>query len=298
MANLDGIVKVYEDAVKEKDKKGYADLFKKAAKILFKNIEKELDFKVLKPVFLDGYFIFGTGTNSVVHFYIDKIPGWKFGIWWKEPNAEENPNDSIIGVQGEFFCQFEETIDKFKPSASSITSTIYVYLKDNSLDWELKRILEFINKEPELAFCRDYRFWDEWEYHTRQEAKKEFAKYKKHKEIEDKYREYFNTKYKIFIKEKVVKYFGPGTKIVDRGDCWSPRYQLETKSPGKIFDVEESGFYPIFDENYMDGELLSIKKQWEAIDKEKDKIEEKYQLFLHRDFDRDIYVRVKEKNKE
>lgn len=280
---LDGIVEMYQESVEEKDKKGFADSFKKAAKVLFKGLQKE-GFNVVKPQYLDGYFIFGSGTNSVVHFYIKEIPGWKFGVWWEEPKEScYNKDGELVDIDGEFFAQYEETIDKFKPSASSISKRIFSPLNHPAGEydyWSLIRVLKFMRDEPELCFCRDYCYWDEWEYHTREEAKKKFKEYKKEKALKDKYEEKFKQKYLEWA-EEVCKYLGKGARIVDKGDCWSPRYDLVCKMPNKNIHIEDPGSYNLFSDFEMNSELVDIKKKWDKLSKEVEDLCDKKDICLY-----------------
>lgn len=120
MDALEGLYNFYMEAVKAADEKGYADLYKQMTERLFKEIKKECsdlnqDIDIEEVEYEDGYFIFGRGTNSVVRFKIKQAPDWTFGIWWKEPETDE---EGVITATCELFWQFTETIDKFKPSRS------------------------------------------------------------------------------------------------------------------------------------------------------------------------------------
>ena len=151
------IIDSYKYEVKKADERGLADTFKKCSEIFFRDAtNEEIKFNFRDVEYLDGYFLFGMGTNSVVHFHIDECPGWKFGIWWGD--KDENNNS----VSGEFFAQFEDTIDKFKPSASQYCISITIDLDDDNL-WSLYDVrdaIKYIANEPYLAFCRDYCYWD------------------------------------------------------------------------------------------------------------------------------------------
>lgn len=272
---LKGMAKFYEDTVAECDSKGYADTYKKAAKRLFNALKKD-SFTIKDVKYLDGYYLFGSGTNSVVHFHINEIPGWKFGIWWNEPKKYTNTEDNTdLFVEGTLFTQYEETIDKFKPAASSIKESISVPTKRpvGRYDfWHLTRILSFMEHEPELSFCKDHCYWDEWDYHTREEAIEEFKKYKRKKAAQDKYEAKFNKKYLDWGKA-VCEYLGKGAKIIDNGDYCSPRYGISCKMPNKKFDVEESGWYGLFDDDIeLDAGLIKLKKKWDKLAEEVEQV--------------------------
>jgi len=109
---------------------------------LFKYLE-ESGFNPIGINFRDDYFIFDHGEDKVVHFHINELKGWKFGIWWNIDGEE----------QFDFFTQYEANIDKFKPSASTFV------IEDCCLeDWSLKdcrRICQFIKKHPYVAWDID-----------------------------------------------------------------------------------------------------------------------------------------------
>lgn len=95
---LQALADSYNESVEEIDRAGNAEKFKQATECFFKNISgdewytKENEHFTVEDIeYLDGYFIFAHGTNSVVHFKIKECPGWLFGIWWKEP-SEERPD--------------------------------------------------------------------------------------------------------------------------------------------------------------------------------------------------------------
>lgn len=74
---LEALKDFYEDSVKKADASGSSEVYKANTEALF----KELHYSIEDIEYLDGYFLFGFGTNSVIHFHIKECPGWKFGIW-------------------------------------------------------------------------------------------------------------------------------------------------------------------------------------------------------------------------
>ena len=158
---LNGLAKFYEQSVAKTDKAGFADIFKQSTFELFERIKKEVDIDLhFEDVnFGDGYFIFGYGTNSTVNFHIKEAPGWLGGIWWfpieteetKDKKKKEYVKDRINCV---IFFQYEDEIDKFKPTASMFGGDYFdFYFEGNHTDsaflhacWDLK----FIIKEPYL----------------------------------------------------------------------------------------------------------------------------------------------------
>lgn len=100
----------------------------------------------------NGYFIFDMGEDSVVHFHIKGIRGWKFGLWI---DAESDKDTAQL------FAQYEELIDKFKPSRSFFV----VSIDKNSLErayktadysfYGLLDMVKHIKHNPHLALVQD-----------------------------------------------------------------------------------------------------------------------------------------------
>lgn len=244
---LEDIVKLYNESVEEADQAGYADKFKTATEKFFDGLGcyfKEHNFgevHVTDIEYLDGYFIFGYGTNSVVHFHIDECPSWKFGIWW---NAPEDTKKKY--VTGDFFAQFEETIDKFKPSASVISTTFNVVPESQANEYtayEAYSIISFIHNEPYLAFCRDYMYWDyNTEYHSREEAKAAYDDYRQREDKEVRVCADLDKQMLDWVENNMLPEWN-NAKIIDRGDSWSPRYQIVAPFVDNTEFADEPGYY-------------------------------------------------------
>ena len=74
---FDPILKMYENQVKEADKSGDPEKLKRCADLFFKCVNAEMeDYPVTFEdiEYLDGYYIFGYGTNTIVHFHIKECP--------------------------------------------------------------------------------------------------------------------------------------------------------------------------------------------------------------------------------
>lgn len=183
---IETIKEMYESQVKIQDKKCDPEDFKKAAEALFDAISGS-GFHVEDVRYMDGYFIFAHGTNRVVHFHITECPGWRFGIWF-DNITEVN---GVRSVKAEIFAQYEDSIDKFKPSASSYCEDVRVELSDHpmafSADTILTPMLHYISSHPELAWYRDLHFVDyNTEYVSEETAKEEFIKWKAGLELDEK----------------------------------------------------------------------------------------------------------------
>ena len=290
---LAGIAKFYEDSVKKADKAGFTETFKQATDLLFERIKKELDMDLhFEDVnFGDGYFIFGYGTNSVVSFHIKEAPGWLGGIWWntiatEETKDKKNPTYETDKLHCELFFQYEEEIDKFKPSASMFGSSFEFHFENGYLDSgfiDAYEDLQFIIKEPYLAFYKEMHYTNfNHEYISRESAKRYWNRHwkekAKKKEIDKLNANEFMNMVKTIIKPAVED---GDAFIVDRGDCISPRYEIIMKNinldDGKPW-VKKDGCYGIFGFNYED--VKEDKKLWKKVEKECAK-REKCRYYFH-----------------
>ena len=275
MANLKNALneleKIYTDGVKKGDKKGLADIYTQATEQLFKDINEVYHnyprYKGIEVTFedvnyLDGYFIFGFGTNSVVNFHIKETPGWLYGIWWSPIPTEETENKKkkvyrTDVVNCNFFMQYEEEIDKFKPSASNYQFEFMVDLRDNGMPYfgggfdDACASIAFIIKEPYLAFYKEMHYVDfNTEYVSREKAKRYWNKHWNDKRIEKELKkecanDMFNA-IKTIIGKDVEN---NEAYIFDRGTWTSPRYEVVLKNvtleDGNPI-CEEEGCYGLF----------------------------------------------------
>lgn len=263
---LQALADYYSESVEEIDRAGNAEKFRMATETFFKNIngdewysEKGERFTVESVEYLDGYFIFAHGTNAVVHFKIKECPGWLFGIWWNEPSTEKPDN-----INGDFFAQYEEAIDKFKPSRSNFCEEISYILSDKNGNWDYSayRIINFIHKEPYLAFCRDHHGWDyNTEFHSREEAEKVYSKWREWQGNETKYTKIHDDLLKEFVIARILPLFHNATLEEGFGDY------LDVVAPfSKNKDiVEKPGYYGWFADEEDDDEWVSAKKDYEEL---------------------------------
>lgn len=72
---FESIAEIYTEAVDKADGAGMSEVYKQATDRLFQELKNECGGLTITNVeYLDGYFIFGRGTNSIVHFYISETP--------------------------------------------------------------------------------------------------------------------------------------------------------------------------------------------------------------------------------
>ena len=105
-------------------------------------------------------------SSDIIQFHIAECPGWLFGIWWNQPEEIEDRKkiEHSKYLSGTFFAQFEEIIDKFKPSCSEICYN-FTICPDNDPEtvynlMDEAAVINFIHFYPSLAFCRDYLGWN------------------------------------------------------------------------------------------------------------------------------------------
>ena len=219
---------------------------KKRAKKIFDALRK-LGFHPTDIEYLNGYFIFEYGKDTVVHFHLKECKGWKFGIWWRE--LDKDKQDKTYKLQYDFFAQFEKNIDKFKPAASTfVEEDIWFAEKgDDALGYDMEPICKFIKNHPLKAWDADRTYkHDIWN------TPSHFLlwKFLKERWLNDYYYSWLrNRADKKFLKlltaiceEALVDY-----KIVDEnrdGIISCPRWSVFAKN-FKENPVDTRGWYPI-----------------------------------------------------
>ena len=270
----------------ERENMGYKNTYLNATNMLFESIHtlakewEEHDFTPCDVTFGNGYFIFEFGENSVVHFHIKELPGWLFGIWW-EPRTEEiklkkkdcfkrqKVKGSCVGT---IFAQWEDEIDKFKPSRSVFKESI-TYVDGKTDEWFAYNVLDmllFMLKEPHISYFMDYTETDlNRQYVTREDAKKLYDEETSWREEEIKCnQEYidgtYNKLHKLF-----KRYIDRGVaEIVDHGENFSPRFDILLSNVlpigGKIEVVEEGDvtFDGLVDEGIISKDQLDEFIMW------------------------------------
>lgn len=301
---------MYQEGVDEADAKGYAEEYKRFTEyFLFKAVPEEIGknedwtFTPYDITYLDGYFVFGTGTNSVVHFKVKEAPGWLFGLWYRVKEETYDKKTRLV-LHYELFAQYEQFIDKFKPSASTfeVENGVYSYVPGAEFNvsvWDSVRMFKFIITEPALAFCRDIFYWDyNEEYHSREEAEEAMNKELEEARLQDEFKERATN--------TVLEYFGKCFKGHDNvfiyyNAGWSPGYELHI-----VVDVEEGNMYHFKSiiEDYennpeeTDKELYDILKGYYELEEQLDQEAKQYNCYYYSEFSDWINVITPEKFKD
>jgi len=168
-------------------------------------------YTIEKKVFGNGYFLYTFPESSIAWFWLKEFPDWKFGIWLSE-------NDNSYHIFGEAVVQ----IDKFKPSASSLSMT---------------DVVDFVNELKKVK--NNSGEWKEYNENTEKaKAELEISNEVNKKRLNN-IVQYVNKVKEEFEQGKVKSFL----EIVDRNtkelNC-SPRYSIEEYAESsKYFETEE-----------------------------------------------------------
>ena len=114
--------------------------------------QKKKPYTITTEEYGDGYFLFNFGPNTIVHFRLKETPGWLYGVWW----GFRVDKEGVVNIVGEFFAQYEEEIDKFKPSASHYVCDMKTLMAaDGSVCLEEGEVISIIN----FICGHPYRAW-------------------------------------------------------------------------------------------------------------------------------------------
>ena len=291
MPTLENVFKNIGDMINKQNKKidgifPAGEYYKAATENLVAYLDT-LGYHVKDLEYSDGYFIFGKGTNSVVSFHIEETPDWRYGIWWEVGGIDySHPRKSKKEllekiekrqgyITGQFFCQYEPEIDKFKPSRSYFVDTMTITIFEAPDEWTFhkeKEIINFIHNEPYLAWMRDYEGVDfNREYHSREEAKEEFDKYFTQKNKDKKNKTHLQLEWIMFLKKVFANQLDK-IHVLDNGDCCHPRFEL--------FLVWDDFSNEVFDDEDREDErascyLENIPFEVFGLDSSKEEIENK-----------------------
>lgn len=98
---------------------------------------------------------FNKNDNSEIVFKIKQFPGWLFGLWFYSQKG---------AVTANLFWQYEEFIDKFKPTNSCFSFFLELHNERLIISPELYRAFEIMRRYPSYAFCCDQWLDIKWNY--------------------------------------------------------------------------------------------------------------------------------------
>ena len=253
-------------------------------------IEEETDFHIIDVEFGDTCFFFKGPKDSICHFHIKEIPGFKFAFWntkrfdsLKEALESNNTlwSDSYrISSESElvFFTQYERNIDKFKPSYSSFLQGAYrqAWYEINSNNKRIKKeewylddipdILKFMHKHPIKSYIYSGYGKDKIYYEVSNfRALRIYIKDLKY-HIQSSLKQWFELKYHISIAKKLVKKLKTMDYIVIERDGWSPKIEvrLAVQKEASSEDFEKDvNIIDKFDDKYFN--KISIETWFECL---------------------------------
>lgn len=216
---------------------------------LLNEIEDRLGFHPIDVITGNCYFLFESDEpDTICHFHIKEIPGFIFALWrtsrlddieyqlknnlplWSDTYKISSKSEFI------FFTQFERDVDKFKPSRSGFVTGLYREV------WEEGEPIEVIEQwnldelEDKLKFMQNHFFKSYvyvgaqmngiWEETSGFKCLKTYIKdtyyYHKYRRKEKLDLEYTLKKTNKALKKLTLFDY----MLLDRGDCWYPRYEL------------------------------------------------------------------------
>lgn len=203
-----------------------------------------------------------------IRFKIEQRPEWMFGVECMKKSVE----NTYIDFTFRFWGQYWDVVDKFRYSRAKYRdeSTLRIFTEeDTEFSYEEKidiggiydicKIIDFIIKEPEMAFCRDYYGWDyNLELHTKRSAINQYNKWRKEFMAKNSAKEICRVKLLHFIKNEVMPFYPEDAFIVDKGDNVRPRYEI-----------------CVYDEK-----CLGLNWGIDLLKKEEKEIRRKYRVFL------------------
>lgn len=233
-----------------------SEKFLKLTNQLFEHLKSQ-NYTIATEDYGSGYFIFDYGPNTVIHFRLKETPGWLYGVWWSFKVNKEG----IISIVGEFFAQYEEEIDKFKPSASYYgCDMLSLVAADGSIcleEGEVISIIDFIRNHP-------YRAWNgHISFNDKISGIRAWLNYQKRQRHLRKGKRLEKNLYKDLCKfakiaSKLLKYTNNIT-VEDYGEGIYPRYFFQLiATPDEGF--KEKGCYELWEKNDAIGQLYSHLK--------------------------------------
>lgn len=252
-------------------KKNQSILFKDMADVMLSELNKMCTIENID--FGDGYFIFDMGQNSVVHFNVKELPGWKFAFWFAVDTKQPT------NIHYHWFCQQELFCDKFKPSRSAITyeSTIctseFIYSmleeesNNESIIWGIDDNIKYMLEHPYLAAYRDSHGVDFNTYYiterkAKRAIKREIKKENKRNQLKDEAEQLMKDKVVDMLKESTMI---AGFEVHDQNeDGWicHPRYDITISIDESLEEFADDIYYEFNDKIEKLQEKICKKRRY------------------------------------
>ena len=265
---------INQDILKEvKSKKGLNITPQKTWENLIRQVNNEFcaGYKDRYSVSKVDFFIEDSNCSKdyfYIRFRIEQNPEWMFGVECMKKSVEK----TYIDFNFRFWGQYWDVVDKFKYSWAKYRdeSILRIFTEENTEFnceeiisiggiYDICKIIDFIIKEPEMAFCRDYYGWDyNLELHTKRSAINQYNKWRKEFIAKNSAKEICRVKLLHFMKDEVMPFYPEDAYIVDKGDNVRPRYDI-----------------CVYDEK-----CLGLNWGIDLLKKEEKEIHRKYRVFL------------------
>lgn len=201
-----------------------------------------------------------------IRFRIEQRPEWMFCVEGSKKSVE----NTYIDFNFRFWGQYWDVVDKFRYSRAKYRdeSTLRIFTEEDTeytyeeaIDiggiYSICRIIDFVIKEPEMAFCRDYYDWDyNLELHTKRSAINQYNKWHKEFLAENSAKEICRVNLLHFMKDVVMPFYPESAFIIDKGDNVRSRYEI------CIYD--EKCFGPNFGIYLLKKEQREIHRKYKA----------------------------------
>lgn len=235
--------------------------------------------------------------DGLVNFHIKECKGWLFGLWCL---AKEDKETQEI----QYFCQYEQDINKFKPSESNIYKKIIAYTYENNNDKvdTLIVYMDYIINSIELIRKHPLRAWYENYYGAMCDCKyvsgsKVLLHWVQYKLNETKRHLVISLCDKLtirFVKKYICPYIclcedDEYVFIDDYGTSCSPRYEVCVKTTG------QTGAYAWFEDD-EDGQKLESK--WDKFIAKMKKLTKLFNVVWYPPFNEIVFYTNKELSNE
>lgn len=133
-------------------------VFRKFFDKMEEQLKEEYKIELYDKEYGCGYGFFDCDKDSIIEFKVKGLSKWKFGCWFSKNN----------GIKATIFTQFEQHIDKFKPSRSALRCEEFVgyrdgrkYIDKYDLEgmslFDLPEMINYMKKHPVKSYWIDVR---------------------------------------------------------------------------------------------------------------------------------------------